>query len=472
MAGVFCGGLSRAARDVVVLRRSIAVMLLLLAVGQLGFRGKQRLRTDMPMWDFASVYSAARTWAHGGDPYDVQRVVETWRHAGAYADRSVATWALVYPPNSLFMIVPLGLLPAGPALLAWLAITVVLLAWQFAALVELARLRWRDSRTLLLIGAALAAAPLQFGILSGQLSLPAISLCIIGFCMAARGRGQLAGALLGLACAIKPQVAGPFVVYYLVLRRWNVAKVAMLVAVAIGGMSLVAMQITHPNWVSQWMSSVAASSQVGGVNDYSWSGPFRDEIVDLKLLLVSIRHDPLVLRIVVECIVVALLVWFVRVFPRSDGRRGSERNELLALAGLSAISLMPLYHRVYDAALLTTALAWALAELDGPRRRWALATLVPMTLFLIPFDFVRSIGYRLPGITELAATSWWQSWIAPHYAWGLLGVTIALLLTMTRQTVAQPLVQPVVQPAVQPAAAGAAVLAADSDDDEEMMLAH
>ena len=454
------------------MRKFIAISLLIFAVLQLGFRGMQRMRSDIPMWDFASVYASARAWVHGGDPYDMARVADTWRHAGAFANRSVSTWALVYPPSSLFTIAPLAILPAKIALVSWLLITLALLAWQFAALVELARLRWGDSRTWLLIAASLAAAPVQFGILSGQLSLPAISLCIIAFCYVSRGREQLAGALLGLACAIKPQVGAAFIAYYLILRQWNVAKVAMLVTAAIGALSFSVMQITHPNWLGQWTAGIAASSQVGGVNDYSWAGPFRDEIMDLKLLAVSIPHDPMILRLVIEGIVIGLLVWFVRSYPRSETRRDPARTELLALAGLSAISLLPIYHRVYDAALLTTALAWALAELDGPRRRYALVMLVPMLLFLVPFDFVRSIGYRLPGITALSETWWWQSLVAPHYAWGLLGVTIALLATMSRMAVVRPAVEPAVQPVVQPVAAAGAVLAADPDDDEEMMLAH
>jgi hypothetical protein len=361
-------------------------------------------------------------------------------------------------------------------MMAWLLITVALLALQFAALADLSGLSWRDPRAWILVAAAFAAAPLQFGILSGQLSLPAVSLCVLAFWCVARQRETLAGVLLGLACAVKVQIAAPFVIYYLLRRRWSVANTAILTAAAIGTTALAAIQLTHPTWVGDWMRCVAASSQAGGVNDYSWSGPFRDEIVDLKLLLVSILPDALALRIVIECIVIGLIAWYVRYFPAGggvdDGRARSDRNELLALAGLGAISLLPLYHRVYDAALLTTALAWALAELDGPRRRWAMALLVPMMLFLIPFDFMRSIGDRLPGMRTMSTTWWWQSLLAPHYAWGLLALTIGLLATMSAQAataeVAQPAQAP--EPAIQPVA-GAAALAPDSDDDEEMILA-
>jgi hypothetical protein len=112
-------------------------------------------------------------------------------------------------------------------MLLWLALMLGLLVLQFAALVDLAELRLRDARVLILVGASLASAPFQFGILSGQLSLPAISLCIIAFWCASRNREALAGILLGLACALKPQIGVAFVAYYVLTRRWAVSGLAI-----------------------------------------------------------------------------------------------------------------------------------------------------------------------------------------------------------------------------------------------------
>src|SRR5262245_15822071 len=344
-------------------RRLLAILLLLLAVLQLGIRGMQRVRSDIPLWDFVSVHSAARTWIHGGDPYDLPAVVVTWRQTGIFTDRDVSYFATVYPPTSLLMLVPLALLPASAAMTLWLMLTLILLALQFHALGSMAQLSWRDSRMLLLLGAALAAAPLQFGILSGQLSLPAISMCIIAFWCVSRGQDRLAGVLLGLACAVKIQVAAPFVLYYLLTRRFRVFAFAAAVGGGIAAIALLAMHLSHTDWIAGWKYSIALTERLGGVNDYGWTNRFRDEIVDLKLLLVSAIHDPRTLRIVVSAIVIALLAWYVSVFPRGSSR--SDRTELLTLATLSATALLPIYHRVYDVTLLTTALAWALAELDG-----------------------------------------------------------------------------------------------------------
>jgi hypothetical protein len=412
-------------------RQFLGLTLIVIGLLQLGFRASQRLRHDIPMWDFVSVYSAARTWAHGGDPYDLPSVLASWRATGLFAGREPTTWATVYPPTSLLMVLPLALLSPTAAMAIWLVLVIGMLVAQFLALADMARIRWREPLALILVGAALESAPVQFGVLSGQLSMPAISACIIAFWCVGRGREKLAGVLLGLACAIKPQIAAVFVVYYVCLRRRNVSVYAVLLAAAIGLIAVAAMQLSHVDWVRGWTQSIAASSRPGGVNDYSWADPYRDEIVDLKMPLASFVHNGLLLRIAAECIALALAAWYVGMRMR-EGLR-SARGELLALACLCGLALMPIYHRVYDATLLVTALAWALAELDGPRRRLALGAMIVMLPLLIPFDSVQSVQNRWHGVYLLSQTWWWQSLVAPHYAWAVLAVTVVLLMAMKNE---------------------------------------
>jgi len=119
---------------------------------------------------------------------------------------------------------------------------------------------------------------------------------------------------------------------------------AMIVGGTICAGSLVAMKLSHIDWYTGMKQSVAITAQIGGVNDYGWAGEFRDEIVDMKLLLISFQHDTKALRIAVEGIVLVLGLWYLRVFPR--GVKRTDRDELLVLAGLSALALLPIYHRV------------------------------------------------------------------------------------------------------------------------------
>jgi hypothetical protein len=451
-------------------RRVVGIFLLLAALAQLGYRGMQRVRHEMPLWDFVNPYAASRAWINGMDPYSRNDVIVAWHQTHFLLDREWTHWASVYPPTSLAMLAPFAMLPPRLALTIWFGVTILLLVLQFRALVDLMNWRWRDPRALLLIGATLFAAPSQFALLSGQLSMPAISLCIIAYWLESkRNRPVLAGVLIALACALKPQVAGVFVLFYLLIGRWTIARTAIITGTVIAIGAIGAMQLTHPNWPRAWAYEIYATTVSGKVNDYSWSGHFRDHIIDLKMLLVSWIADPMMLRIIIAAVALSLFAWYVRASPRSEQR--TPQTTLLALATLCAISLLPIYHRVYDAALLVLAFAWALYGLDDSsvrRRRLAIAMLIAMSPLLIPFDLAHMLGHRAPRLAELTQTSWWQTWIAPHFAWGLLAISLASLFALTRETAA--LRAPVV---VVPARASAdtADLAPD-DDDEDIALAH
>jgi hypothetical protein len=415
--------------------RVVVVVLILAAIAQIGVRAL-RHRDEVPLWDFAAVYSAARTWVSGGDPYDQDTVRQTWEKTGTIPGANVEHWSSVYPPTSLTMIAAAALLPARAAMIGWTVLTLVLVALQFAALLDLAglKLSWRDPRGLLLIAASLAAAPLQFGLLSGQPSTPAIALCIIAIWCICRNREMTGGVLLGLACAWKPHVGAPFLIYYLALRRWRATDAALLVIALLAAVSLTAMQLSHVNWMNGWYHNVQQTLAQGGVNDRAPSGPFRDEIIDLQTLLTSILDRDAALRVSAACVIALLIAWYVRSYPRSLRRpaEASGSRELLPLAALAALSLMAVYHRVYDAAILTLALAWALAALHGPRRRIAIAALILLSVFLIPFDILSSITRRVRPIADVSDDWWWETFIVPHYAWGLLALTVALLWGMSR----------------------------------------
>jgi len=290
---------------------------------------------------------------------------------------------------------------------------------------------------------------------------------IIAFWCATRKYPVFAGLLIGLACALKPQVAGIFVLFYVLTREWKVAftAVATVGLIAIG--SIAAMQFTHPNWLASWTNNIAATTEIGAVNDYSWAGHFRDHIIDLKMLLVSWIADPMILRIAIALVTIALLAWYARAFPRNEQR--TTHAKLLALATLCAVFLLPVYHRVYDAALLVLALAWALSMLDDARRRRvAILMLIAMSPLLIPFDLAHMLSHRAPRLAEITQTAWWQTWLAPHYAWGLLVSALASLATLSRETAA--LSAPIT---VAPARASADTAdITPEDDDEDIALAH
>jgi hypothetical protein len=415
-------------------KRIAAYVLLGLAVAQLAARS-WRHRDGIPLWDFADVYSCARAWVTGAHPYDTNAARKVWIDGTGRAPRDLQHWTAVYPPPSLFMLAPFAVLAPMGAIAAWAVLLVTLLALQLSALMDLAGLSWRDPWGLLLIAGSIASAPLQFGLLCGQPSMVAVSLTVLAIWCAARRRDRAAGVLLGIACAFKPHVSIAFLLYYLCTRRWRVAETAGAVIAAVFAVSLIAMQVTRPDWATRYVQSVASTTETGGVNDRLPTGPFRDQIIDVQMALLAVITHPIALQVAAACLTAGLLAWYVRAFPRDVARQ----HELMPLAVLAAISLLPLYHRVYDAALLTLALAWALAVLkqraaDGGDPWPARIVILVLCVFLIPFDVLHSLRIRFGFVEALASTRLWHALIVPHYAWATLIATLVLLYAMQRQS--------------------------------------
>ncbi len=111
-------------------------------------------------------------------------------------------------------------------------------------------------------------------------------------------------------------------------------------------------------------------------------------------------------------------------------RRRDPRLELLDLSAIAVISLLPIYHRFYDAALLVLPLGWALVSFRRPRR-FAVLSLLMMTPFLIPGGTLletMEVSGRIPA--WLANRWWWQTFVMAHEVWMLLLLSLLLLWQM------------------------------------------
>ena len=273
---------------------------------QLGFRGMSGVRSDVPLWDFVSVHSASRTWIHGGDPYDLASVTTTWRQSGIFTDRDVSYFATVYPPTSLLVLAPLAVLPAPAAMVAWLLLTTPLLV-EYVALGH-GPDSGRDPRALLLAGAAPASR--RFNLAFCQANCPCRRFpCRSCALQAGRGRKMLAGVLLGLACAMKPQVAGPFVVYYLLMRRFKlsgdrhrdhrrrrrggIAADAFFAAKLVGRMDAKRRGHATKAWLPTWFKVVPAR---GPCADQAPSAPWRNTCRSPSLLPTTRSGRPSLFR--------------------------------------------------------------------------------------------------------------------------------------------------------------------------------
>ncbi|HET9380254.1 MAG TPA: glycosyltransferase 87 family protein [Streptomyces sp.] len=163
--------------------------------------------------DNAIVVEAARTWLHGGSPYDDPH--------------------FLYLPGAVLAAVPQALLPQDALrLLAPGGVTVLLvLGWTCA--LHLYGVPARSRLAVLGLGfLAVGFAPFEHLVLLGNWTATAalaLPLCLL---LAGRGRWVAAGAVAGAAVALKPLLA-PLALLFLFARRWRALAVLVLLPAAV-----------------------------------------------------------------------------------------------------------------------------------------------------------------------------------------------------------------------------------------------
>jgi hypothetical protein len=100
------------------------------------------------------------------------------------------------------------------------------------------------------------------------------------------------------------------------------------------------------------------------------------------------------------------------------------------LSAIAVISLLPVYHRFYDATLLVLPLCWVFVSYRKARV-FAILSSVLMIPFLIPGGTLletMEISGRIPA--ALAHRWWWEAFAMAHQVWLLLFLGILLLYEM------------------------------------------
>jgi hypothetical protein len=138
--------------------------------------------------------------------------------------------------------------------------------------------------------------------------------------------------------------------------------------------------------MQEWHSYFLASPLQGSINDpglASTGGHGLAMVISLQTIVSVFRDDPRIYNPVSYVICAPLLLMWAFVTLRS---RPSPARAWLALAAIAALSMLPIYHRLYDAKLLlltvpACAMLWAEGGLIG-----RLALLVDSAAFVLTGD--------------------------------------------------------------------------------------
>ena len=393
-------------------RRDGLLLLLLGSIVFLLLGGALERSVPSQSVDFRVVYYPARCLLQHQDPYDPAQVMRLYRAEGGDAPsdsdkiRHMVS-GYVYLPNAFTFTVPFALLPWGPAHILWQAIIVAsyllasYLVWNLTG-------QWAP-----LAGGALIC----FLLVNSELLLVTtnaagivLSLCAIAAWCFLRDRCVPAGVLcLAIGLVVKPQDAGLVWLYFLLaggVQRKRALHTLLLTA----ALSLPAvLWVSHadPHWTEEWHTNMATAEARGGTSD---PGPASEAshglamVISLQSAISVFWDDPHIYNPASYLICAPLLLLWAFITLRTPA---TPARAWLALASIAALTMLPVYHRQYDAKLLLlTVPACAMLWMEGGLIGW-LALLVNVAGFVLTGDLTWAILLGIinrlpPPTTELS----------------------------------------------------------------------
>ena len=345
--------------------KRIALLLLCIALSTLwSYEIRLDFQGPLKMPDFAAIYYGARCALHHQDPYNPDKLLADFRTetAGAPADplavkkaRDVLT-ICDNVPTALLAALPFALLPWAFAANIWMILTAAVLALAAYLMWDLA-----GDYAPLLAGAlaAFLLANCEALLTVGNLAGLTIGLCIVAAWCFLKNRYALAGVvLLGTSLVLKPHDSGWIWLYFLLaggaLRKR--ALQSLIVAGILCALAVAWIVPASPHWISELRGNLAALSVPAGASDPYLSGSTSrsgGEIIDLQAAVSIFKNDPRFYNLFSYLVSGSLiLAWAIAALRK----RFSRQSALLALAAISALSILPIYHRPNDAKILLLAL--------------------------------------------------------------------------------------------------------------------
>lgn len=341
-------------------KAAIAVLLILSSCFALAWGLALARAAHGTILDFKIVYYGANCLVRNHDPYNPSQLLQLYFAEGGepvpQAAQGYRTQMIVasqmYLPTAALLFAPLGLLEWPIAYSLWVGLTVCGIT-AAAALMWIAASRYAASPPLYLILFLLLNSGILFS--GGNPAGVAVGLCVIAaWCFLEDRLINLGLLCMAVSLALKPHDAGLVWLYFLMasaaMRKRalkSLAVTALIAVVALGWMRQVS-----PHWFAELLQNVQEYSLRGSYND---PGPSAIKfagtgmIIDLQTVTSVIRDDPAFYKLSSYMLCAPLLAYWGLLTLRS---RVSATRGWLGLAVIAPLTMLPVYHRPYDAKLL------------------------------------------------------------------------------------------------------------------------
>jgi len=376
--------------------------------------------------DFRIAYSAARSLVEHRDPYNQAELLRTYQENGGSVPQGGmenlrSEGLYIYLPTIFVATVPLLAFPMSAAYWLWTAIAA-------ASFLGAAAMMWDVGKDYapLLTGGLLCFYLANSGSLisTGNAATVALSLAIIGTWCILRERWVHAGILcLAFSLAIKPHDSA-FLWLGLVVCGGNFRKRALqslAVMICVSLPFVVWVWRIAPHWIEEKRAHIAILSAHGAVSDPGPATVLHRGTLMLTNLqsLFSLAWDNPPFYNAASYAVCMVMIAALIALRRRSALSANGRWMLMAFA--SALTLLPVYHRQYDAKLLIVTIP-ACAVLWSHKGRFSKAALVVTSAGLL-------VTADLPWAFYLAGTSSLQlSGIAARLYFLSLAITVPFVV--------------------------------------------
>jgi len=341
---------------------------------------------------YRAVYYGARCLLNHADPYNPEEFSRIYNSENGAVPRDPARRPLflravmvcVNLPTTLFLLIPLAVLPWGLSHVLWLALIATSLTVSAILVYDLC-VRDESKLPLILISILMANCQVLFTV--ANTAGLAVGLCIISvWCFVRQRLAWLGVAALAISLALKPHDSGLVCIWLLVsgasLRRRALQSAVLVAAIAVP--ALLVVSHSAPQWRSELASNLAATSAHGDISDPGPSSNSRqgsaDIIIDLQTVLSLLSDNPDFYNPTTYLICGLLLLGWLAVAVR---RKQPFESAWFGLAFVAALTMLVSYHRPYDAKLLLLAIPAVSILGTGPVWRRNLAS--ALTVFAVVF---------------------------------------------------------------------------------------
>ena len=378
-------------------------------------RGPVRAIRDTSINDLVSPYAQAVAWVHGVDPYSADSLLTFWPKQGIsyhpdphqIKDRSLLLKHGIpraYPLTCFVILAPFTALSWPLFKSLSVLLTVIFFMAAVRCLISITRSRMKAGLALTI--SALLLAPFQTGIATCNLAIIAVELG-----------------------------AGLFI-YYLVRRNWRTSGTALVATILIACLGVVRLNQAHTEWIANYVTDNRALVSTGVLGDFTDKNPTRFGLVNLQVAVFPVfrNREETNISVLALCSILVAAWFFLMRKPSGSS------NSLLPVSVISVLSLIPIYHRFYDAALLIIPISYLLNNLNKKSDKPTLIALASSAFFIVPGGSLLYV-LRDRGVIPIRLTvqGWWNSLVMAHAAWCLFFLAGTLLYLMAMDISRRPM---------------------------------